>query len=71
MEKLETLFLKDLSKILKKHNVCLCLESTDDYGRSEADLTFDIIDVSCSNYIKTTNREAEIHYEDIDKIIKD
>lgn len=74
MNKKEKLFLKDLSEVLKKHNANLNIEATNYWhAGSEAELTFDIIDVSCDTLIKRTKTsgQEELTHKDIDKIIKD
>lgn len=74
MKEKERLFLKGLSKLLKDHNACLSLDSVfyGNYGCSKAELTFDLIDpgLSYSNIIKHTDRQDDITFEDIDKLIE-
>jgi len=66
----EDLFLKELSELLKKHNANLCIEANViGYSGAEAELSFDIIDHSFSNYIADTTISKDLDYKDIENLI--
>lgn len=64
----ERRFLKDLAKLLKKHDVSLCIFH--DYADEQTDFEFDIVNHSYDNEICRNCVNVEIDYKHIELLLK-